>query len=203
LFALLAGGAYAAPAVPGAPVPAASPIEGTWLDSTQSEITVIPCEQGFCGNISKVVVPPELYAAHKKEIDAIGPAGFTDLKNKDPKLRNRPILGLTILTLHPTDQPDVFDGTIYDPDSGNTFSGSLTVLGHDKMRLEGCLDVPGANLLKKLLCRDRDWTRVAEPEPPPIPMARGRVQQSAVPSTAASGAQKPAAAEPVTVGNFQ
>jgi uncharacterized protein (DUF2147 family) len=204
LFAFLAGGAYAAPgAPPEAPVPPASPIEGTWLDSTQSQITVVPCEQGFCGNISKIVVPPKLYAAHKNEIDAIGPAGFTDLKNKDPKLRNRPILGLTILTLHPTDQPDVFDGTIYDPDSGNTFSGSLTVLGHDKMRLEGCLDVPGANLLKKLLCRDRDWTRVAEPEPPPIPMARGRVQQSAVPSAAASGSPKPAAAEPVAVGNFQ
>jgi hypothetical protein len=107
-------------------------------------------------------VPPALYAAHKKEIDAMGTAGFTDVKNKDPSLRNRPILGLTILTLQPTDKPDVFSGTIYDPDSGDTFSGSLTLISADKMRLEGCLNVPGANLLKNLLCRDRDWTRVAD-----------------------------------------
>jgi len=200
LFAFLATGAHAAPAAsPEAPAAPAAPIEGVWLDSTQSEITVVPCDQGFCGNISKIVVPPALYAAHKKEIDAIGPAGFTDVKNKDPKLRSRPILGLTILTLHATDQPDVFDGTIYDPDSGNTFSGSLTLLSPDKMRLEGCLDVPGANLLKNLLCRDRDWTRVAQPEAAPVPMARGAADTSAT----VKPHRKPAAAEPVTAGTFQ
>lgn len=206
LFALVAGGAYAAPAAtPETPAPPASPIEGTWLDSTQSEITVVPCDAGFCGNISKIVVPPKLYAEHQKEIDAIGPAGFTDLKNKDPKLRDRPILGLTILTLHTTDKPDVFDGTIYDPDSGNTFSGSLTLIGPDKMRLTGCLDVPGANLLKNLLCRDRDWTRVAAPEAPPIPMVRGATEAAAAaPATAAPKPHhKPAASEPVTAATFQ
>jgi uncharacterized protein (DUF2147 family) len=205
LFALVAGGAYAAPPAPAAtPAPPASPIEGVWLDSTQSEITVVPCEQGFCGNISKIVVPPKLYAEHQKEIDAIGPAGFTDLKNKDPKLRDRPILGLTILALHATDQPGVFDGTIYDPDSGNTFSGSLTLLGPDKMRLEGCFDVPGANLLKNLLCRDRDWTRVAEPEVPPMPMMRSAARSAAASAATAPKAHPgPAASEPVAAGTFQ
>jgi hypothetical protein len=132
----------------------------------------------------------------------MGTAGFTDVKNKDPSLRNRPILGLTILTLHPTDKPDAFDGTIYDPDSGNTFSGSLTLLGPDKMQLEGCLNVPGANLLKNLLCRDRDWTRVTEPD-----AAAGDASATA-PETPKPGTPKPhhktaADSEPVTAGSFQ
>jgi uncharacterized protein (DUF2147 family) len=217
LFVLMATGAYAdsAPSPVAPPAAPASPIEGVWLDSTQSQITVVPCDQGYCGNISKIVVPPKLYAAHKKEIDAIAPAGFTDLNNKDPKLRNRPILGLTILTLHPTDKPEVFDGTIYDPDSGNTFSGSLTLLGPDKMQLEGCLNVPGANLLKNLLCRDRDWTRVVASEPPPVPMGPAPNATSVIsPSATATPAvpvlpavprphKKPAASEPVTASNFQ
>jgi uncharacterized protein (DUF2147 family) len=202
LFALLTTGALAAPAATPAPQPAApaSPIEGVWLDSSNSQITVVPCDGGYCGNISKIVVPPALYAAHKKEIDAMGTAGFTDVKNKDPSLRNRPILGLTILTLHATDKPEVFDGTIYDPDSGDTFSGSLTLLSNDKMRLEGCLNVPGANLLKNLLCRDRDWTRIADTA---TADASGPAGKPGAVEPAPKPHRKTADSAPVTAGSFQ
>lgn len=121
--------------------------------------------------------------------------------NKDPSLRSRPILGLTILTLHPTDKPAVFDGTIYDPDSGDTFSGSLTLLSADKMQLEGCLNVPGANLLKNLLCRDRDWTRIADAD------AQAGGSAPAAKPDAVEPAPRPhhkaADSTPVSAGSFQ
>lgn len=150
---------FSAPAVLASPNDPGAALEGVWLTQAKSEITVSPCPDDFCGNISKIVVPDAIYKANKKEIDSIGATNFTDLMNKDPNLRSRPIMGLQILTLHPNkDKPTIFDGQIYNPQDGNTYSGYVEVLGPDKIRLNGCI-------LYNIICKGEDWTRVPQPVP--------------------------------------
>jgi uncharacterized protein (DUF2147 family) len=171
-------------AAPSAPTVA---IEGTWITDAKSEVTVTPCDDGYCGNISKIVVPADILQKDKAQIDALGTNNFTDLMNKDPSLRNRPILGLTILTLQPSDKPTIFNGQIYNPQDGNTYSGYVEVLGPDKIRLNGCI-------LYNVICKGQEWTRTND-------------EPAAAPNAATGGAPKKkaaaAATEPVTNGTFQ
>jgi uncharacterized protein (DUF2147 family) len=156
-FAAAVQAAAAAPAVSSAPA-AGSAIEGVWLTAAKSEITVAPCPDDYCGAITKIVVPDDLYQQNKAAIDAMGATSFKDQMNKDPALRSRPILGLTILKLHPGDKPQIYDGEIYNPQDGNTYSGYIEVLGPNKIRLNGCI-------LYNIICKGEDWTRVPQPEP--------------------------------------
>lgn len=127
----------------------ASAIEGTWKTPDKSEITIKSCNQGFCGYISKVVVPPDVYAVNKAAVDELS-GHFTDQMNKDPSLRDRPILGLKLLTVHRTDTPGYFEGKVYNPQDGGTYKGKLKVVGSDKLRLDGCFLV---------FCKGQEWTR--------------------------------------------
>jgi uncharacterized protein (DUF2147 family) len=138
------------------PVMAQSPIEGTWLTALESEITITPCPEGFCGFISKIVVPDAVKAEHA-EVQDMAVEQFLDANNKDPNLRARPILGLQILTLHPAQKPLVYDGEIYNPEDGNVYSGYMEVVDGETVRLNGCV-------LFNIICRGEDWKRVMVPE---------------------------------------
>jgi uncharacterized protein (DUF2147 family) len=128
-------------------------IEGVWLTDTKSEMTIAPCAEGYCGYISKIVVPDEIAAKYGDELDAIG-NNFTDYNNKDPQLRDRPIQGLQILTLRGGNNPWYFEGEIYNPEDGNVYAGSVEVLGPDSLRLKGCV--------MYVLCQEQEWTRVVD-----------------------------------------
>ncbi len=144
--------------VPVGPYPP-SPIEGTWQTQLASEVTIAPCPQGWCGTLSKIVVPseglsPEEFAAAQQ----MPVETFTDMRNPDPELRGRPMLGLQMLTLWPGKEPHIFDGEIYNPQDGNTYSGYIEMLGPDMVRLRGCV-------LFNVICQGEDWVRViSEPE---------------------------------------
>ena len=126
-------------------------IEGVWLTDTKSEMTIARCVEGYCGYISKIVVPDHIVAKYGDDLKAIGD-NFTDYNNKDPGLRQRPIQGLQILTLRPGNNPWLFEGEIYNPEDGNVYSGSVEVLGADSLRLKGCV--------LYVLCQEQEWTRV-------------------------------------------
>lgn len=126
-------------------------IEGVWLTDTKSEMTIARCVEGYCGYISKIVVPDHIVAKYGDDLKAIGD-NFTDYNNKDPGLRQRPIQGLQILTLRPGNNPWFFEGEIYNPEDGNVYSGSVEVLGADSLRLKGCV--------LYVLCQEQEWTRV-------------------------------------------
>lgn len=141
-----------------APAQAQQGIEGVigvWVGEKQSEITIELCEAGLCGYLSKIVVPPEIYAEHKEAIDAIGVESFTDEMNKDPDLRSRPMLGLQILTITTQIAPNEFEGDVYNPEDGNTYYGKLTALDEQTLRLTGCG-------FFNLICQSEDWTRAPE-----------------------------------------
>jgi len=147
---------FLVPAAAALPAYGQAVIEGTWLTQLESEITIAPCELGYCGRISKVVVPDRyLQGDAGTQIQSMRPEDFFDYNNKDPQLRNRPILGLHILTLQPSDRPTIYNGEIYNPEDGNTYSGYMEVLGPDRVRLNGCV-------LFNVICRGEEWVRVSQ-----------------------------------------
>lgn len=81
---------------------------------------------------------------------------LVDRQNPDPEQRERPLVGIDILSgLHPdTSQPDSWTGgRVYDPGSGRSFSCALEMRGPDRMELRGYLGL-------RLLGRTTTWIRV-------------------------------------------
>jgi uncharacterized protein (DUF2147 family) len=161
---------------------------GVWQTEDKSQITISACSDDYCGNLTKIVVPKDEYdkltPAEKQAVDAMDPSQFPDARNKDASLRTRTLLGMQLFSLHPSDKPTIFNGTMYNPQDGNTYNGYIEVLGPSKIRLNGCV-------LYNIVCRGQDWTRVPQP-------AADATGAAAAPAAAA----QPAAAAPAT-GSFQ
>jgi uncharacterized protein (DUF2147 family) len=75
-----------------------------------------------------------------------------DVRNSEPSLRNRRIKGLQILDARLIADDELGDGWVYDPEEGNTYSGSVLLLKDGRLRLTGCIFWP--------LCRSQTWTRI-------------------------------------------
>lgn len=84
------------------------------------------------------MVPDTIKAKCGDELAATGENYFDGL-NKDPSLRNRPIMGLQILTLKPGRSPQFWGGVIDNPEDGNTYSAYMKAIGSDIPRLYGCI----------------------------------------------------------------
>jgi uncharacterized protein (DUF2147 family) len=117
----------------------ASPIEGVWHASTKNgAIQIYDCGAQVCG---KVVDGDDLRAN----------PDIRDTKNKDAALRTRRVKDLVILKGFSGGPSEWSGGTVYDPTSGNTYHGSLTLVDANTMHLKGCIFGP--------LCRTDTWTR--------------------------------------------
>jgi uncharacterized protein (DUF2147 family) len=155
LAGLLPAGAQETPVDPDRVL---DPIEGIWQTQELSEVTIALCPEGFCGTLSKIVVPREGLSEEEYAAALAMPVeSFTDMRNPDPAMRSRPMLGLQILTLLPSAKPNIYDGEIYNPQDGNIYSGYVEMLGPDMIRLNGCV-------LYNIICQGQDWVRVI-PEP--------------------------------------
>ena len=122
------------------PAYAASPASGLWrTPAYNGEVQITDCGQALCGKIvtsDRIKVDPTL----------------TDTKNKDPALRARLIKDLPMLEGF-TGGPTVWKGgTVYNPDDGGTYKGSITLVDPDTLKLTGCIFVP--------LCKTQVWTRI-------------------------------------------
>ena len=156
LFISVSGGATAQDAPAEALLPKAI-IEGTWKTSLESEITIEACPEGFCGRLSRIVVPQKYIDQYGDQLKEMSVEQYFDANNKDPALRERPILNLQILTLWPSNNPFRYDGKVYNPEDGETYDGYVEVLGADTIRLNGCI-------LYGAVCQGEDWMRVLVPE---------------------------------------
>jgi len=78
-----------------------------------------------------------------------------DLRNPDPSLRERPVLGLELLSGFRFDGRKWKGGTIYDPASGTTYRCVMKLLGADRLKVRGYVGI-------SLLGRTEVWTRVRE-----------------------------------------
>lgn len=81
-----------------------------------------------------------------------------DANNPDPALRDRPVLGLPMLTgMRPEGETRWGGGTIYDPRNGKTYRATLTLAHPDTLQVRGYVKVGFVKL-----GRTSRWTRVAE-----------------------------------------
>lgn len=124
---------------------------GVWLSQDRdAHVSITSCGSGWCGRI--------VWLRDPNDPDTGRP--WTDKANSDARLRTRPVLGLpSILDMKPGSKPNHWDGKVYDPRRGNTYSGSLTLEGPSRLKVEGCL---------LLICESEIMTRLpaAPPQPP-------------------------------------
>lgn len=130
-----------------------SPVEGSWQTLNGTEITVAPCDQGFCGSLSWIVIPKEYAGLCQMNKDAFG-TQMLDTKNPDPTLRTRSMIGMQMLTLKPTDAPDRFDIHIYNAQDGQSYDGEAWVKnGNNTLTV-------GGGCVGPVCAVTQDWPRV-------------------------------------------
>lgn len=125
----------AATALGAAPATAQRNIDGTYVDSGGfTEITVGPCGSARCGEITRII------RRKPGEPDR-------DVHNDNPALRDRPILGITILKNLRWDD-GAWRGEVYNPEDGNTYRTEVRPAANGALEVKGCVT---------LFCRTRVW----------------------------------------------
>lgn len=99
----------------------------------------------------------EIYKKDNKYYGKIiwGTGGDTkDSKNPDLKLRNRDLVGLTILKSFVFEGENIWDdGSIYDPKDGKTYSCKLTLTSPNQLDVRGYVGI-------SLFGRTEIWTKI-------------------------------------------
>jgi uncharacterized protein (DUF2147 family) len=123
----------------------AAEVVGVWLSpKANTRVRVGPCGPALCGNI--------IWMEHPNDPQTGEP--LTDRNNPDPAKRNRPILGMQMITdLRPGRAAGEWTGQVYLPNEGKTSSVSFWMDGPNSLKIESCM-------LAGLLCRTLTWTRV-------------------------------------------
>lgn len=127
---------------PNIQVQAQSEILGTWLNTDKTaQIKIINNEGEYLGKITWLDVP------------GLEDSQVLDLANEDESLRDRPVMGLTILKGLTYDGEKWKGGEIYDPKSGKTYSCEARVNDPNKLELKGYIGF-------SWIGRTVEWTKV-------------------------------------------
>lgn len=114
-------------------------IEGHWLtDDGKAIVTIGPCGRDLCGAIDKVL-------DHGRDVPT------ADVQNPDQRLRDRPLVGLTILSGFRPDGASWRGGRAYDPKTGRSYRSTLALDGARHLVVTGCV---------LFLCRSMIWQRL-------------------------------------------
>ena len=119
------------------PALSASSVQGRWLTPAKdSVIEIAPCGPKMCGRVAKILRPD--------------PKGVSsDVKNPNPALRTRPILGLAILSDF-ADAGSQWSGTIYDPRNGKSYRSNVARNADGTLKVQGCI---------AFFCQTQTWTK--------------------------------------------
>lgn len=122
-------------------------LTGVWLTGKKkAAIRIYDCGEGLCGRIVWL----------KKPLDKTGRLK-RDKNNPDVASRNQPLCGVVILRGLELRKPgDWGGGTIYNPQDGQTYAGSIKVESKDTLMVRGYLGIP-------LLGKTEVWTKMEEP----------------------------------------
>jgi uncharacterized protein (DUF2147 family) len=114
----------------------ANKVAGTW--QSQSGITrvkVSPCGAGLCGHVVWQRSPSK------------------DVHNPDPSKRERPIVGLQLVSNMKPVGNDEWRGAIYNYEDGKTYHGKVKVVSGNAIQIGGCV-------MGGMLCQSKTWTKV-------------------------------------------
>lgn len=116
---------------------------GTWTNEEgKAKFEIYKCGDKLCG---KIVTLKEPLLNGKPKMD---------INNPDKNLQSRPLAGMEFMKGFVYDGNNKWDeGTIYDPESGKTYSCYMKMTGKDKMEVKGYIGI-------SLIGRSQDWTRV-------------------------------------------
>ncbi|WP_375435533.1 DUF2147 domain-containing protein [uncultured Hymenobacter sp.] len=118
---------------------------GVWTNTEKkATFEIYKCGDKLCGKIVTLTVPNDPATGKPK----------TDSMNPDPKLRNRPRLGLVFMQGFEYDDDNKWDdGKIYDPESGKTYSCYMKMNSANSMEVKGYI---GFSMIGK----SQNWSRV-------------------------------------------
>jgi uncharacterized protein (DUF2147 family) len=124
-----------------AAAPLTSPsLLGDWITPNKSIVEVYSCDKAICMRIAHVD------AAVGHTVDGLNP---------DPSKRDRRLCGLEIGSgFMPKDAAHAEGGRLYDPNSGNTYSGTLALTDDSTLKLRGYVGI-------SLFGRTEVWHRAA------------------------------------------
>ena len=119
----------------------ATDIMGVWATGSEGgRVEIYRCGKALCG---KIVDAKRLRAN----------PDLRDVRNSDPKLRQRKLKGLVVLQGFLGGPREWKGGPVYDPESGDGAGrGQLKLLANGTLELKGCVAV---------FCRTKIWTRPA------------------------------------------
>jgi uncharacterized protein (DUF2147 family) len=119
-------------------------IEGEWFNEEKDAIITIEkgSDNSYFGKITWMKFPNDENGNPK-----------TDPLNDDENLRSRSRLGMKIMYDFVYDGEDEWDdGEIYDPKSGNTYSGTINMISKNRLNLRGYVGISWFG-------RTSHWTR--------------------------------------------
>ena len=108
--------------------PAHADPRGLWLAQDGAKVRVASCGKALCGRI----------AVAKSPTDPDTGKPWTDKNNPDPRLRNRPVVGVEVFIAMMPDGPGKWSGRLYNTNGGQTVPGHLMEVDRKTIRVEGC-----------------------------------------------------------------
>ena len=115
------------------------PLKDTYWLAEDSIISIRECDGRLCG------VMEHIFTAEGED-----PLGILDTNNPEESLRTRPLIGIRLLdSLNPFPKKGIYkDGLIYDPRSGKSYKGKLSLIDEFTLKVEGCI---------AFLCQGVQW----------------------------------------------
>lgn len=113
---------------------------GVWSAAEgQSRVKVSACGANLCGSVVWLREPNGEDGKPK-----------LDIRNADPSLRSRPIVGSAVL-LSLAPEGGLWRGRIYNAQDGKTYSATFKLIGENKAEVQGCVAA--------VFCKSQIWTR--------------------------------------------
>jgi uncharacterized protein (DUF2147 family) len=119
---------------------------GIWAkDDGSAKVEIKKCGGGLCGAVVWVRNPK----------DSRGNP-LHDVRNENPSLRGRPIIGLPLFSNMRATEPNSWVGNVYNPVEGRIYTNvKLSLVSRQQIVLRGCKTF--------LLCGEKTWTRSSLP----------------------------------------
>ncbi|MCJ8167383.1 DUF2147 domain-containing protein [Pontibacter sp. E15-1] len=116
---------------------------GVWTNQDgKAEFEIYQCGDKLCGKIVSLKDPNR---NGKPKVDENNPV---------QKLQTRPLMGMVFMKGFEYEGDNKWDdGTIYDPESGKTYSCYMKILSKNKMEVKGYIGI-------SLLGKTQAWTRI-------------------------------------------